>query len=148
MKLKWEIRQATAADARGLELCMDSAYSPYQERMRGERLPPMDTDYSEEIRNHPAWVADSNGSIVGGLIMIFDEDRALLANVAVDPAYQGHGIGSALISFAESRAGEKGYSALHLATHVLLSENISMYLHLGWEEVRRNRTRVVMKKKL
>ena len=112
------------------------------------RLPPMVTDYSEEIRNLPTWVADSNGSIVGGLTMMFEDDKALLANVAVDPAYQGHGIGSALISFAESRAGEKGYSELHLATHVLLTENIAMYQHLGWEEIQRNQTRVVMKKKL
>ena len=69
-----------------------------------------------------------------------------IANIAIDPACQGQGIGGALMKFADSKAIEKGYSELHLATHVLLNENISLYLHLGWEELDRDEKRVLMKK--
>ncbi len=135
-------------DSDGLKNCMESAYATYQERMGGKRLPPMDVDYSSEIQNYPTWVVESNGSILGGLIMVFEKDGASIANIAVDPKCQGQGIGSALMSFAESKARENNFSELHLATHVLLSKNISFYQHLGWEETERDETRVLMKKEI
>jgi len=127
---------------------MESAYTAYQERMGGERLPPMDADYLSEIKNYPTWVIESEGSILGGLIMVFENDHASIANIAVDPNFQGQGIGGALMKFAESKANENSFSELHLATHVLLIENISLYQHLGWEETGRDETRVFMKKKI
>ena len=125
---------------------MESAYAAYQNRMGGERLPPMDVDYSLEIENYPTWVAESNGIIHGGLIMTFDNDEAKIANIAVDPESQGQGIGSALMHFAESKARENGFSELHLSTHELLKENIALYRHLGWEETGRAEFTVAMKK--
>jgi len=145
-KLAWHIRNATPADSEDLKGCMEAAYATYQERMHGERLPPMDVDYTTEISNYPTWVVESKGSVLGGLIMSFENNQASIANIAVDPNFQGQGIGSALLNFAESKAKENGYSSLHLATHVLLNENISLYQHLGWEETGRDRTRVFMKK--
>ena len=116
--------------------------------MGGERLPPMDVDYRSEIRNYPAWVVESQGNILGGLILTFDNGRASLANIAVDPNCQGQGIGGALMTLAESTARERGFSEIHLATHVLLDENISLYRHLGWEESGRDDTKVFMKKEI
>ena len=72
---------------------MVSAYTEYQERMGGERLPPMDVDYLFEIKNYPTWVVESEGRILGGLILMFQDDHASLANIAVDAKFQGHGIG-------------------------------------------------------
>lgn len=127
---------------------MESAYTTYQERMGGVRLPPMEADYLSEIKNYPTWVIESEGSILGGLIMVFENDQASIANIAVDPRFQGQGIGGALMKFAESKANENSFSELHLATHVLLIENISLYQHLGWEETGRDETRVFMKKEI
>lgn len=127
---------------------MESAYATYKERMGGERLPPMDIDYSSEISNHPSWVVESEGVILGGLIMVFENDKASVANIAVDPKFQGHGIGGGLMKFAESKATERNFSELHLATHLLLDENISLYRHLGWEEIGRDESKVFMKKQL
>jgi ribosomal protein S18 acetylase RimI-like enzyme len=148
MDLSWQIRDATPEDSEGLKWCMELAYATYQERMGGERLPPMDVDYSHEIRNYPTWVVESNETLIGGLIMTFENNKASIANIAVDPKYQGYGIGGALMKYAEAKAKEKGCSYLHLATHVLLKENISLYQHLGWEETGRDKTRVFMKKKI
>ena len=148
MSLQWYIREANPGDADSLRNCMESAYTAYQGRMGGVRLPPMDVDYSSEIKNYPCWVVESEGSILGGLIMLFEKDQASIANIAVDPGFQGLGIGGALIRFAESKAKEYSFLELHLATHVLLNENISLYQHLGWKETGRDETRVFMKKEV
>jgi len=148
MDLVWHIREAVPEDSDSLKNCMESAYAAYQERMGGLRLPPMDVDYLSEIKNYPTWVVDSEGSILGGLIMVFENEQASIANIAVDPRFQGQGIGGALIKVAESKAKDSSFSELHLATHVLLNENISLYQHLGWEETGRDETRVFMKKEI
>lgn len=142
------IRQAIIEDAAGLGNCMTSAYSTYQERMGGLRLPPQDVDYASEISNYPCWVVESDSKIVGGLIMELDSDRALIANIAVAPDAQGRGIGGKLMQFAESEATARGFSALHLTTQVLLVENLALYRHLGWQETGRDASKVYMRKQL
>lgn len=148
MRKDWHIRKAVLNDSAGLQDCMESAYISYQDRLGGKRLPPMDIDYSIEIRDYPTWVAALNGNIVGGLIMMFENDYASIANIAVHPKFQGQGLGAELMKFAEKLAKEKEYSELRLATHVLLTENISWYLHLGWTEIDRDEVRVYMNKNI
>lgn len=142
----WQIRAAIPEDADGLAHCMASAYAIYQERMGDVRLPPMDADYLDDILNYPTWVAEADGKILAGLIMSFANDHASIANIAVDPGCQGQGIGGALMKFAESRARENNCSELHLTTHVLLHENLSLYRHLGWQETGRDKVSVFMRK--
>ena len=127
---------------------MESAYIQYQDRMDGVRLPPMDVEYASEIKNYPTWVVESGGELCGALIMSFDSGQASIANIAVDPEWQGQGIGGALLRFAESTAKEKNFAELHLTTHVLLHENVSLYRHLNWQETGRNETQVFMKKEI
>jgi N-acetylglutamate synthase-like GNAT family acetyltransferase len=148
MKKQWIIRKAVIQDAAGLQNIMESAYSRYQERMSGKRLPPMDVDYSSEIRDYPTWVAESKGYIVAGLIMMFEDEFASIANIAVHPDFQGQGVGGGLMTFAETVAKEKAYPELRLATHILLTENISLYKYLGWSEIERDDVRVYMKKEI
>lgn len=105
---------------------MKLAYSYYQDRMGGMSLPPMDMDYSYQIKNYPTWVAEFNGNIIGGLIMMFEKGSAWIENIAVHPGFQGQGLGGGLMEFAEIQAKEKNYTELRLATHVLLTENISL----------------------
>ena len=142
------IRTANSNDPARLKHCMVSAYAPYVKRMGGARLPPMDVDYATEIENFPCWVVDCAGDILGGLIMVFAEDRASIANIAVDPGAQGQGVGAMLMRFAESTAKEKGFARLQLTTHALLNENLSLYSHLGWQETGREADRVYLQKKL
>ena len=114
MKKQWNIRKAVLEDSLGLQNCMKSAYASYQERMGGQRLPPMDVDYLSEISDYPSWVAEFNGNIIGGLIMKFENEYASIANIAVHPEFQGQGIGGGLMKFAETKAKEKNYSELRL----------------------------------
>ncbi len=145
---KWDIRKATLDDAASLQRLMEAAYSTYEERMGGNRLPPMDVDYAAEIRDYPTWVAEANGVIAGGLIMLFEDGFATIANIAVHPDFQGQGVGGGLMSFAEQMAKERSYTELRLGTHVLLTENVSLYKHLGWSEIERDTVRVYLRKEI
>ena len=148
MKKQWQIRPATVDDASGLQQCMKLAYAGYQERMEGRQLPPMELDYRAEISEYPTWVAEYNDNIVGGLTMIFKPDDATIANVAVHPDFQGQGLGKALMNFSDAQAKQRNYSQSRLATHILLSENVSLYRYLGWVEYDRDDVRVYMRKNL
>ncbi|KAG1665692.1 Ankyrin [Nymphon striatum] len=76
--------------------CMQAAYASYLGRMGEVRLPPMDLDYSSEIKNYPTWVAECDDKIVGGITMMFEDDYASIANIAVHPEFQGQGLGKML----------------------------------------------------
>ena len=76
-------------DSSGLQLCMELAYTTYQDRMGGKRLPPMEVDYACEISDFPSWVAEFDDRIVGGLIMMFEKAYASIGNIAVHPDFQG-----------------------------------------------------------
>ena len=143
---KWKIRKAEKEDANNLKNCMIMAYTEYLDRFDGNRLPPMDVDYEEEINSYPVWVAESELEIVGGLILMIEDNFITIANIAVRPDFQSNGLGRGLMEFAESEAKNRGYSETRLATHVLLTENVSYYLKLGWTEINRDETRVYMKK--
>lgn len=108
----------------------------------------MDVDYSLEIRDYPTWIIESEKCILGGLIMTFENNKASIANIALDARAQGKGLGGALMKFAVSKAKEKSFPEIHLATHVLLNENVSLYRYLGWQEIDRDETRVFMKKEI
>tara|TARA_R110001592_G_scaffold291221_1_gene560585 strand:- start:53 stop:499 length:447 start_codon:yes stop_codon:yes gene_type:complete len=144
----WTIRTANLDDAEGLENCMRAAYSFYDERMVDQILPPLVIDYAYEIRNYPTWVAESDGKIVGGLIMSFENSRATLSNIAVDPCFQGHGLGRGILEFAEKKATELGFNKIHLATHELLTENLAIYKHLGWKEAGREEPKIFFEKEI
>jgi len=148
VKIQWHIREALPADSPGLQSCMEAAYAIYQDRLGGVRLPPMDADYASEISDYPTWVVESDDRIAGGLIMVFEDNFASIANVAVHPDFQGQGLGSGLMKFADTTAVENGYLELRLATHVLLRENVALYRHLGWSEIGRDDVRVRMMKRL
>ena len=108
----------------------------------------MEVDYFSEIRDYPTWVVESNGTVVAGLIMMFEDEFASIANIAVHPDFQGQGLGGSLMKFAETVAKEKAYPELRLATHIMLTENISLYDHLGWLEFERDNVRVYMRKEI
>jgi ribosomal protein S18 acetylase RimI-like enzyme len=127
------------------------AYEHYVERI-GMRPGPMDADYDAIVRDGHAWVADDGGAIAGLLVLEAHGDHLLIENVAVEPARQGQGAGSALLAFAEERARELGLRELRLYTHVKMTENQALYARLGYREDERRSeqgfARVFMSKRL
>jgi GNAT superfamily N-acetyltransferase len=148
MTKTWHIKKAIEQDAESLADCMSLAYKKYDKRMNGVTLPPAVIDYLDEIKNFPTWVIKEGVVVVAGLTMSFEKDNASLSNIAVNPSFQGNGLGRKLMTFAEEKARENGCLELRLATHVLLTENVDLYKYLGWVEYDRGDSKVYMKKRL
>jgi hypothetical protein len=58
---------------------MQAAYKIYSSRLCGRALPPMAVDYREEIRSFPVWIAESDGTLVGGLILMHENGHMTIA---------------------------------------------------------------------
>lgn len=130
----WRIRSAEPRDADGLAQCVAAAYQIYIPRMGGQAPGPMLADYAKEIARHQVWVAEADGDIIGGLVLISYEDHMLLDNIAVHPTCQGRGVGRALLELADAQALLHGYRELRLYTHETMTENIALYTRIGWIE--------------
>jgi len=123
----------------------------YVPRM-GKEPGPMLDDYGKRVADGTAFVLEEDGTIAGILVLLPYDDHLLMDNVAVDPGFQGRGIGRALIVFAEAETMRRGYREIRLYTHQTMTENVRMYVKLGYEETGRGEQagydRVFMRKKL
>ena len=137
---------AVAEDAATLIRCIKAAYAEYKDRVAD--LPAVAEGVPDDITANRVWVAEVDGNVVGGLVLIKKDGFAILANVAVDPRNAGRGLGRALIEHAEAMCREAGLSDLRLATHVGMPENIRLYRRLGWRESGRSGNKVHMTKRL
>lgn len=135
-----------------MQYLAEQAYSPYLPRMGGLRPGPMDTDYRTAVAESEAWVAESEGEVVGFLLLVAEEDGMLLENVAVLPSHHGRGIGRALLVLAEERAVSAGHARIRLYTHESMVENQRLYERSGYAETHRGGedglTRVFFEKRL
>lgn len=130
------IRPAGAYDLSAMMQIIAGAYHKYVDRI-GMAPGPMLDDYPAHIRGHTAWVLESNGVVLGLIVLLPQGDHLLLDNVAVDPLHHGRGVGRALMTFAEQEAVRRGYNELRLYTHEKMTENLAMYPALGWQETGR-----------
>jgi GNAT superfamily N-acetyltransferase len=142
----WTIRRAEIRDADRLSRCIDAAYAQYTDHIPD--LPQFSADCAGEIANHLVWVAEADGEIVGGLVLVRRDGFVLLANVVVHPNNRGTGIGQRLLTLAERETVGRGYAEMRLNTHVQMPENIQLYARNGWAEIGRTGTKVTMKKNL
>src|SRR5260370_9300856 len=133
------IRRATPDDRTEVEAIVHATYSVYVDRI-GKPPGPMLDDYGRLIADGAVSVfAAPDGVLAGLIVLVPASDHLLLDNVAVRPERQGEGIGRRLIAFAESEACRLGYRELRLYTHEKMSENIAVYLRLGFAETGRGR---------
>ena len=145
------IRLASPEDVPAIERVAENAYHVYVERL-GRPPAPMAADFGHHIARDWVIVAECNGLIAGYAILIAGDQRALLDNVAVDPAQQRSGMGRLLIERVEQEVLDLGHRSLELYTNVVMTENIRWYEKLGFVEtkraVERGFHRIYMKKNL
>lgn len=145
------IRPAEHADVDAVRSCVRTAYAVYVERI-GRPPAPMTADYEALVAAGEVWVACEEDAVVGVLVLRPGPQALFLENVAVTPARQGHGIGRALIGFAERHAAELGLPAVELYTNERMTENLHLYPALGYVETERRReegfSRVFFRKQL
>ncbi len=143
---KPHIRRAQIEDAESLTACIDAAYLTYVQRISD--LPAVSEGCAEDIATHQVWVATQRGIIIAGMVLVPEEAFLKLANLAVHPDFSGQGVGGALMERAEQEARSQGYTEMRLNTHILIPENVRMYLHMGWTESGRSGNRVSLHKSL
>ena len=130
------IRLAEPADVAEIETCVREAYALYVPRI-GREPAPMTADYAELITGGEVWVAVEAASVAGVLVLRPRPGSLFLENVAVPPARQGHGIGSALLAFAEQHAESLGLREITLYTNERMTENLTFYPARGYVETER-----------
>ena len=115
---------------------MREAYALYIPRI-GREPAPMTADYAELIAGGEVWVAVEGEATAGVLVLRPKPGSLFLENVAVAPARQGRGIGSALLGFAEEHAESLGLREVTLYTNDAMTENLSFYPARGYVETER-----------
>lgn len=130
------LRRATRSDAGSIKRLVDAAYRDY-EPLLGRTPLPMLTDFATAIDDHPVWVLESGPAIVGVIELIPNDAELWVDNVAIDPAWQGRGLGRRLLGFAADEAIRLRLPALGLLTNERYLANIAMYERYGYRETHR-----------
>ena len=127
------IRKANPPDLEQVKSCAVAAYSRYIERI-GKAPAPMVADFAASIENEHLYVIEYNAQLCGFVVFYALEDHIHLENVALDPGFQGRGLGIRLIEFVEQRARADGYGRVELYTNAKMTENLGLYPRLGYQQ--------------
>lgn len=130
------IRSATTEDVSRITAIARAAYAKYVPRI-GREPAPMTADYAAEIAARHVVVIEAAGTVGGYLIAWPEPDAYFIDNIAVDPAFQGNGLGRRLIEHATAEADRLRLGALRLYTNVQMTENLAMYTRMGFVETHR-----------
>ena len=132
-----EIRCATPDDLANIQSCARVAYTRYIERMDREPA-PMLADFASQIDSGYVYVALNDSSFAGYVVFYPEEDHLHLENVAVNPTHAGRGIGKMLVKYVEQTARARSLNAVELYTNEVMTENLKIYVKLGYTEIARN----------
>lgn len=81
-------------------------------------------------------IAELDGRPVGCLRWVIEEEGELrVRRLAVEPALQRHGVGTALMEWAEREAVRRGCASLFVGVRVGLDGNLAFYRALGYQIV-------------
>ena len=109
-------------------------------------------DYTARVAEGVVQVLEAGGRIVGVLVLIPAAGYLLLDNVAIEPRGPGPRLRPPLVAAAEAEARHTKLPELRLYTHELMTENIALYLRLGFVETHRGEqagyARVFMRKRI
>ena len=130
------IRRASAEDAARIGVIARAAYTKYVSRM-GREPAPMLADFAAEIAAGHVVVVEIGGVVAGYMIAWPEVGAYFIDNIAVDPGRQGEGLGRQLLDHAIGEATHLCLPDIRLYTNAAMTENLSMYAHLGFVETHR-----------
>src|SRR2546429_459790 len=120
------IRQAQAADHRAVVACVRAAHSKYLICMdRGTT--PLHSAYEALIAQGVVYVLATEEGVRGVLVTMPREGSMFVENVAVDPRFQGQGLGQVLMAFVEQQARKEQVHEIRLYTNEVMTENLRFY---------------------
>jgi GNAT superfamily N-acetyltransferase len=132
----YSIRTALPADLVSVASMIDEAFSVYTPRI-GRPPGPMFDNHAESIAAGNCYVAEDEAGIAGTIVVTLDAEPAQFDNVAVTARARGTGLGRQLIARAEALARAAGRAEIILYTNLMMTENLTLYPHLGYSETRR-----------
>lgn len=130
------IRQAQQTDQSAIVTCVQAAYAKYTARI-GKKPAPCLANYALLVAQEVVYVLANEEGIQGVLVMMPQEKSMFVENVAVDPRFQGQGLGCFLMAFVEQQARRHRLDEIRLYTNELMIENLHFYRQLGFDEVER-----------
>ena len=92
---------------------------------------------SEKARRETAFLATENGRIVGCAFAQERKHDFYVGKLAVDPEFQGRGLGGRLMQAVEELARRRGRKAIELQTRIELAGNHAAFARLGFRETGR-----------
>jgi len=96
---------------------------------------PMLDEYVTRLLGDCIWVIEQRSTVRGVAVILAMRDHMFLENIAVDPTYQGIGLGRQLLAFAEMETIQRGYSEIRLYTHNMMTKNQRLYAKIGYAEM-------------
>jgi ribosomal protein S18 acetylase RimI-like enzyme len=126
-----EIRRGSTADAAAIRELTRQAYAKWVPIIGREPL-PMAIDYEQALRRNSFDLLYCEGELAALIETIAHSDHLLIENVAVSPAFQGHGFGRKLIIHVEGLARAAALDEVRLYTNKLFADNLRLYRGLGY----------------
>ena len=130
------IRIARTDDVARIREIARAAYARYVPRI-GREPAPMVADYDADARAGRIVVLEVERNVIGYLVAWPEDDAYFIENIGIEPHFQGKGWGRRLIDHAATEAADLGLNALRLYSNAAMTENLSMYAHLGFFETHR-----------
>ncbi len=134
-----EIRHATPEEIAQIAAIVNAAYTKWIDVIGGKPM-PMTADYHALIAQQRVYSVRDGLELIAVLVIWQADDALYVDNLAVDPAHQGRGVGSQLLTFAERKAREMQLSKLTLCTNEKMTYNQAHYAKHGYFEIRRETT--------
>ncbi|MFG1495460.1 GNAT family N-acetyltransferase [Saccharospirillum sp. HFRX-1] len=131
-----EIKLAQASDIATIRDCAEQAFAQYIEAI-GKRPAPMDADFDNQISKQQIFIARYQSQFAGYVACYPDGNALHLDAIAVLPAFTGRGIGKRLIGYVEDKAKAEGFQVVELFTNEKMTNNLSLYPSLGYQETDR-----------
>jgi ribosomal protein S18 acetylase RimI-like enzyme len=97
----------------------------------------MVADFAGEIAADRVVIVETTAGVSGYMIAWPEAGAYHIDNFAVDPARQGEGLGRQLMDHAVAEAKRLRLPSARLYTNVEMTENLSMYAHMGFVETHR-----------
>lgn len=120
------IRQATPADLPAAYDVLRAAFTPYT-ALIGRPPAPLAADLTAAQAAGQVWVAP------GGIMVCQAQGDALEIDIlAIDPAHQGRGLGTAFVAKAEAMARDGGLRAIVLHTNAVMEPAQRLYSRAGF----------------
>ena len=129
------LRPALPHDAPAIKACAWAAFEGYIPLI-GRAPAPIMAPFADQIARGHIHLAEINRVV--GYVTFYPIGPTMEVEVlAVLPEVKGQGIGKALLHHCEATAKAMGLRKMTLYTNAAMSQNLSLYPHLGYLEVDR-----------